>query len=296
MTRNRRQGSLVLPLVLVFIGLMFLLINLGVVDRSIWSNIIRFWPVLLILTGIDTLLRRSSAGAAFGAVVSTAVLIAAGMMLFHLFAPESWITQTQTFSHALNGASAAEVVLSCGDCSMDIYSNTSSTDLISGQVTLRRDEKLTESVRYEGSTIQFKLESEYWLPFLLSAERDAHRWAAGLNGSVPVELSLQTDGAVDLDLTDLLLTSVDLSAGDERCRITLGRESTTLFLSGERIEVFVPQDVAVRISGSASMELVVPADYIRTPDAVLSPNFEAAATRTEIVLRSGTERVDVRSL
>ena len=295
MTRRRRQGSLVFPLVLVFLGLMFLLINLGIVDRSIWSNIIRFWPILLILMGIDTLLRRSSAGAAFGTVVSTVVLIAAGITMFHLFAPESWVSETQSFSHSLDGASVAEVVLSCRDCSIELYAAPASDALISGHLTLRRDEKLTESVRIDNETIHYRLESESWLPFPLLAERGTHIWEAELNDSIPLTLSLQTDGAVDLDLTNLEASSVDISTGDERCRITLSQASSaTLFLSGNRIEVLVPRDVAVRVSGSASMELTVPSDYVRTESGTHSPNYETASIRAELVLRSGVEWIEIK--
>lgn len=296
MTRRRHQGSLVFPLLLVFLGLMFLLINLGVVDRSIWSDIIRFWPVLLILMGIDTLLRRSSAGAAFGTVLSTVVLIAAGITMFHLFAPEWWNSKTQSFSHSLDGASAAEVMLSCRDCSMELYAAPSSDALISGHLTLRRDEKLAESVRTNNETIRYQLESEYWLPFPLLAERGILLWEAGLNDSIPLTLSLQTGGgAVDLDLTDLEVSSVDISTGEERCQITLSQASSaTLFLSGDHIEVLVPRDVAVRVSGSASMELTVPSNYVRTESGTHSPNYETASIRAELVLRSGVKWIEIK--
>jgi cell wall-active antibiotic response 4TMS protein YvqF len=297
MTRRRHQGSLVFPLFLVFLGLMFLLINLGIVDRSIWSDVIRFWPVLLILMGIDTLLRRSSAGAAFGTVLSTVVLIAAGITLFHLFAPASWTSETQSFSHSLDGASAAEVMLSCRDCSMELYAAPASDTLISGHLTLRRDEKLTESVRISNETIRYQLESEYWLPFPLLAERGILLWEAGLNDSIPLTLSFQTGGAVDLDLTNLEVSSVDISTGEERCQITLSQASSaTLFLSGDRIEVLVPGDVAVRVTGSASMELSVPSDYVRTKSAIHSPNYETASIRAELVLRSGVEWIEIKSI
>ena len=296
MTKRRRQGGLVFPLVLVFFGLMFLLINLDVVDRAIWSEIIRYWPVLLILSGIDTLVRRSSAGAALGTVISTGVLIAAGIALFHLFAPESWITETHPFSHSLNGATAAEVVLSCRDCSMDISANTATDELIGGNLTLRRDERLTESVRRDGDTLHFQLESEYRLPFLLTADRATHEWEVSLNDSVPLTLSVRTDGTVDLDLTHIQVTSVDVSTGDDRCRITLSQRATTLFLSGDRIEVLVPANVGVRVTGAASMELVVPSDYVRTANEILSPNYETATIRTELVLRPGAEWIEIKQL
>jgi hypothetical protein len=203
MTKRKHRGSLLFPLALIFLGLMFLLINLGVIDRMIWSEIVRYWPVLLIIMGIDALLRHSSMGAAFGTVVGAAVVIAAGIALFHLFAPEAWITERQTFAHPLGGATAAEITLSCDDCSMIIGSQSgvpSSGHLISGSLTLRCDERLTQSVRRDGATAHFRLESDYRLPFLLSASRTTHLWEADLSESIPLSLSVETNGSVDLDL------------------------------------------------------------------------------------------------
>ena len=47
MRANRLAGGLVILL----IGLMFLLANMGVLDLSVWALVFRFWPVLLIVGG-----------------------------------------------------------------------------------------------------------------------------------------------------------------------------------------------------------------------------------------------------
>lgn len=300
MTKRKHRGSLLFPLALVFLGLMFLLINLGVVDRMIWSEIVRYWPVLLIIMGIDALLRRSSMGAALGTVVGAAIVIAAGIALFHLFAPEAWITERQTFAHPLGEATAAEIVLSCDSCSMTIGSQSeipSSGNLISGSLSLRCDERLTQSVRRDGNTAHFRLESDYRLPFLLSASRITHLWEADLSESIPLSLSVETNGGVDLDLTNVLVTSADISTGDDPCLITLSQVSSTMFyLSGKHIEVRVLQGTGVRVRGSASMELIVPPEYVRTEDGILSPDYESALFRTELVLRPGTEWIKIKSV
>ena len=297
MTKRRSRGSLLLPLALVFLGVMFLLVNLGVIDRTIWSEIVRYWPVLLILIGIDGLVRRSSVGIAFGTVAGAAVLISAGFVLFHLFAPEAWITERHAFSYPLGGTTAAEVVLSCRDCSMEIGAQSALSDsdnLISGALTLRRNEHLTETVREDGGKTQFRLESDYRLLFL-SSEREGHNWEVDLNESIPLSLSLATDGVVNLDLTSILIESADVSTGDDLCTVSLSLVSdATVYLSGSRIEVLVPASIGVRITGSASMELTVPSDYVRTENATLSSNYESAPYRTDIVLRPGAEWIEIK--
>ena len=298
MVKRKRRGSLLFPLALIFLGVMFLLTNLGVVDSTIWSQLVRYWPVLLILLGIDTLLQRPSVGAAIGAVVSAVVLIAAGITLFYLFAPGVWITEQQTFEHPLSGARAAEIVLSCRDCSMNVSPQSELSDpenLISGSLALRRDEHLTESVRRDGDKIRYRLESDYRLPFLLFAERESRVWEIDLSESIPLSISIATNGIVNLDLTGITLKSADISTGDDPCTITLPRESSAIvYLAGSHVEVRVPDGVGVRVTGSASMELAVPQDYGQTEDGILSPDYESTIYRSDIVLRPGSEWIEIK--
>jgi len=297
MAKRKRRGSLLFPLALVFLGVMFLLTNLDVVDSSIWSQLIRYWPVLLILLGIDTLLQRPSVGAAVGAIIGAAVLIAAGITLFYFFAPEAWITEQQQFAHPLGGATAAEIVLSCRDCSMNVGPKSDLSDsenLISGSLILRRDEHLTQTVRGDGAETQFLLESDYRLPFLRSAQREDHVWDLNLSESIPLSLSIATNGIVNLDLTGIIVESADISTGDNLCTIILSRESnTTVYLSGSHVEVRVPEDIGVRVAGSTSKELTVPPDYVQTENGILSPNYESALYRSDIVLRPGSQWIEI---
>lgn len=299
MSSRRSNRSLVFPLILVFLGVMFLLTNLGIVEHGIWSEIVRYWPVLLILMGIDALLRRSSMSAALGTVISAAVIIIAGIVLFQLFAPDEWIRDTQAFAHPLGSASTADIVLACQDCTMDISTESEAASrgyLISGALNLRRDERLRQTVGRDDERARFKLESTYRLPFLTWTDRSTSMWHIQLNDSVPLALSVSTQGTLMMDLTDVLLESADISTGDHRSTITLPRTSSpTLTLSGSHINVLVPDNVGVRIAGAVSSELIVPASYVSTDDGYVSPDYNAAVYRSDIVLRTGSERVEIRS-
>jgi len=43
---------------LVFLGVVFLLQTLNVLPWGLWVTLWQFWPVLIIITGLDILLRR----------------------------------------------------------------------------------------------------------------------------------------------------------------------------------------------------------------------------------------------
>ena len=77
---NQRQAqhrkSLVGPLLLIGAGIVFLLSNLGMVSGSIWDILFRYWPVLLIIGGLDAVYRREGLfGPVFLVSLGTIILL-----------------------------------------------------------------------------------------------------------------------------------------------------------------------------------------------------------------------------
>jgi lia operon protein LiaF len=76
--RSPIRGSLAGPAVLIGLGIVFLLNNLGYLGWGIWDTLLRLWPVLLIAVGLDLLIgRRSALGSALLALLVVAALGAA---------------------------------------------------------------------------------------------------------------------------------------------------------------------------------------------------------------------------
>jgi lia operon protein LiaF len=58
--RHKKHGEGLLGgLLLVFLGIVFLLNNLGFVPSSVWNEVWKFWPVLFILLGLRLLAGRN---------------------------------------------------------------------------------------------------------------------------------------------------------------------------------------------------------------------------------------------
>lgn len=55
---TRHRPSFFFPLLLIVVGIVFLLENLGVLQGSAWDLILRLWPLLLVVMGLDGLIRR----------------------------------------------------------------------------------------------------------------------------------------------------------------------------------------------------------------------------------------------
>ena len=70
-----RSRSLFWPILLIGVGVMLLLNNLGIVSWNTWNLIWRFWPLVLVAIGIDVLFgQRSVLGAVFSAMLVLALM------------------------------------------------------------------------------------------------------------------------------------------------------------------------------------------------------------------------------
>ncbi len=74
--------------ILILLGILFLLSNFGVLPWSVWEIIGRFWPVALILFGLEILIGGTVLGNIIFGVIG--LLFFAGIVLLGL-----WIANTQ---------------------------------------------------------------------------------------------------------------------------------------------------------------------------------------------------------
>lgn len=89
--RQRSKRSYFGPILLITVGVLFLGNNLGVIPGGGWSILWKLWPVLLIIAGLDDLIRRQG-------IAWPIILIGVGaFLLFNNFGSQAWISWTQLF-------------------------------------------------------------------------------------------------------------------------------------------------------------------------------------------------------
>ena len=102
MSEERPDRSYEMPtggIFLLLLGVVFLLQSLGVLPWSLWNTLWRFWPVVLIITGLGLLLRR------FNVWLVSLLLLA---LLFACLGIAAW--QNRTPSPSGQGAQGYSIV------------------------------------------------------------------------------------------------------------------------------------------------------------------------------------------
>jgi hypothetical protein len=208
---SRRYRSLFWPVMIIGIGVLWLLGNMEIIQPVSLGGLLRFWPVLLIVAGLDMLIVRRSSW--MGALMGLLVI---GFIGFVLIAGPGlgWVqtatTKTERFSANIDQASAATVVLDLAEYPSEI--NTLSDDdlLFDAEIRHHGVVSLTDT-----GTTQRVLRLAYTpAPGTLFSFGMNEEWQIGLSPQIPLALNVDAgSGPATLNLTDLNLTHLGLDAG-----------------------------------------------------------------------------------
>jgi len=250
------RGPILFPLILVALGFLLLFSNLGYISFDFWQFIKTWWPLLLIVFGLDILI---------GSLRARNV-------------------KARTLALDLGAAPQADVTIHYG-----------AGDLIIGKAAPGKvvDGTFEGEVRYDAKPdgrVWLKLEPLNWWGW----SPRGYRWNVGLTDAVPLKLTLDGGAAnANADLTDLKVTDLRLKTGASSTVIKLPRAAgmTTVRINAgaASVKLFVPDGVAARVHSS----MAVGSNDInrqRFPPSggdYVSPDYAAALNKIDIQFEGG---------
>ena len=265
--RRKNHRSFFWPIMLISLGVLLLMSNLGIVAWSTWNMLWRFWPLILVAVGIDVLFGQRSA---FGAIISAFLVLAliavvAGAIFFadklpilnNLTSEASW--QTSHVEHELDDYESANVFIDWTSPPGSLYALSDSDTLIDGDLTYQGE--LIFDVDSRGDVADVNLDTRLinnWNITLFQGSPRAE-WEIGLTPEIPLDLSLDTgSGRCDFDLSELMIDDLYLDSGSGSIHMALPEDQSFHFEmdSGSgSVQIDLPEDTGVRVdldSGSGS--------------------------------------------
>jgi hypothetical protein len=298
--KKPRNANLFGPLLLIFIGCIFLLNTLGMLEWSIWWQILRLWPVLLIAAGLELLIgRRSAWGSLLAAVLAMAVLVGA-----------LWLVRSHTLTTSLpseeirqplGSVTQAKIVIEPGVGTLRIEASPESASLVEGQINVGRAEDVVQAFSQEGNRATYQLTTggEAWIPF--TGGWDERRvWDLGLSPGATLDLESSLGvGSSELDLTGLALSSLMATTGIGRMEVLLpaeGRFQAQVDGAIGMTVIVIPEGMAARIQADTALaSRKVPEGYEEQQDGVyVSPGYATAENRVDLVLTQALGAVEIR--
>lgn len=301
MSEGTRRGGLVGPILLVGLGALLLLNNLGITAVSVWDVLFHLWPLILIAIGLDLLIgRRSVWGSLLVLVLILAVFIG-GILLIGV--QDGTALTGEDIAQSLGGVTEAEISLGPAIGLIRVGSlPPGSSNLIQGTIRLMSGEDLKQEFNPDRDPARLTLRSsgQTWFP-VIGGWGDKATWDLGLNPEVALNMDLSLGvGKIEVDLTGLDMTSVEVSLGLGKTIITLPDEGRfTAKISGAIGETYVviPQGMAVRIHVSTGLGTSsMPSGFIRHGDTYSSPGYESAEDRVDMDISQAMGMITVVDL
>jgi len=300
--RRRPYRSLFWPIVFIGVGIVWLLLNLGIIESvNVWG-FLHLWPLLLIFIGLDVLFGRR--WPALGAVVG---LAAVGVVIFLLVvgSPLGWFDsgprwiidtgeggwtfdqpdiQTAHFEEAVNDATSAEVNLNVSFWPVEVSPLPAGSDnLVEADIAyfgeaifdVSGESSRSVTVGMDEVRVRSNLEFDY----------GDYTWNIGLSPDVPVDLQVNGGmGSGDFDLRGLQLE--DLAINGAMGEITLFLPATGSGYDAEintgmgSVDVSVDEgaEVALGINGGLGETQI---DVGPNADVALSINTGAGSVRLQ---------------
>ncbi len=293
--RPRRGNGL--AVLLIVVGVLILLANFGWFDWFAVARLVNLWPVLLVAIGADMLTRGRHRAIVWGAAVVVGALLYAydsgGPGGVFVGAPP----EAHAISHALGGATAAEVTIDTSVGTLRLSSLASGTDLVRGTIDTGRGEVLVDDLSHRGDTAVLHLSSRQGRGVTLRGG-DRRQWDLQLTQAVPIDLNVQTGvGQARLDLRDVHVSSLRMEAG-------VGQVTATLPASGDyradfkagvgATHITIPAGMAARVSVQSGLGAVhVNGTFDRNGDVYETPGYANASNRVDLHVEGGLGQITV---
>ncbi|MDO8688590.1 MAG: DUF5668 domain-containing protein [Dehalococcoidia bacterium] len=312
---HRRGFSVLGPAILIALGAVFLLNSLDIVPWSVWGTLWRFWPVILILLGVQTILGRSGANWAICLVVSVAaVLLLVGVVV--AASQAGWINgfpidggpvtqqtkeaQAGSVSNELGTIQEARVTLEFGAGRLSMDSLPSGSDKLvvvdysAGAVGRIPGTKFTQVGRQGNLDIAGSKEVKFG--FVSGADE----WKVHLSPAVPQDLTVRigaADGNLDLRGLKVRTLNLDVGASTVIVRLPANAGSTNAFVNSgaATVTLEISPEVGARIvSDSGLASINASSRFSRAGGVFTTDDYQTAANRLDVELKAGVSTVSIK--
>ncbi len=290
--RREYRGGFVGPTILIGLGILLLLSNLGMLQWSIWDAAWKLWPILLIAAGLDVLIGRRSA---IGSCLSTLIVLALIAGAIAVFAMPGWFgvggpgpdITGQGVSQPLEGARYGDVTIRPAAASLRVAGGAAEGKLLEGTVSLPAGEAAAGSSRMANDVLYYSLASRDVRPYVGRPGGD-RTWDLRLTDQAQLALRVGMGaGQVTADLRGLKLTSVVVEMGAGQAIITVpagGRLDMRVNVAVGEAVIRVPRGSAVRVNAKMAL------GTSRLPNGTShfgassysSPGFESTSDRIDV--------------
>lgn len=253
------RSRIIMGVLLICLGLLFLLNTFGYLNWNTWRILFRFWPLILIVGGLNILLRNTRI---WWLVPILVILIFISLIMlsnqdllpghFHRFRSDKNYSGSYKSSRSLKeGLKRLRVEVDCktGKLKFEKVKNKNKLYDINLNYT---DIKPEISYNIKDSSLGYlHLKQEAGFSFNKIYGND---WDVFLTGEFPLEIEIDAGtGEMDLDLSKLSVKNLEIDSGVSDLKLQLNNYDTNVEIDSgaSDIKIYIPEEAGLRINTSS---------------------------------------------
>ncbi len=290
--KQLRSDKIVGGLFLIGLGILFLLLNLGIISWSIVGNIFQLWPLILVVIGINIIAKNNAIVKVITWLLFLIIFIGYGYLY-------SGGISLNNNGHTMNSSKLAEtatgkVNIDFGGAKLDIGSvNRNLIEANANHNNVRPQIKYSNDNSHV--TIDLKTEKD-----IIKFGNNTLDYNIRLNNQIVWDIEADL-GAVSgkLDLTELKVARLNMNLGASNLRIYLGDKHTSTDMKidagASNIELIIPEALGmkVKVDGMISKTSLNRLGWQQVNDYYISPNYEDAVSKAVVIIDLGVGKLDI---
>ncbi|HSX58540.1 MAG TPA: DUF5668 domain-containing protein [Candidatus Saccharimonadales bacterium] len=286
-------------IVLIALGAVFLLNNFGVLPWDIWQNIWKFWPVLLILIGVEFVLGRPSSFKIFLLLLAL-IFIVPIVLILNPLTRNPLANGTATFEKPLGNLTKASFIYKLPSNNLTISAlKTTSSKSFESSVKYSKalpTPTLTTEQHFGEASYTFSQPYRY-VPF---ASNLGNTIETKISPLIPIEInSTSTAGVFQLNLTSLKANLVTLESTTGQIEIDYSKDfsnKTYLKTTAANITLKIPKEIDARVK-IESLVKNIKIDQNRfkqTDNTYQTANFPTSTLKIDIEISGSASSVTIK--
>lgn len=285
-------------MILVMLGIIFLIANLGIISWSFIFNIFTLWPLVLIIVGINFIFRRNYIVRTGSWIFLIVAVLGYSIIYDHDYGNYSYNSNYTQAADAVikdEEVASSELELKLGGTELDLYGGNekylvdiSANDKIHHRVESYKDNKHA-IIFVENSSKEF-----------FGRRRINHKIDLSLNTEIPWVINAKV-GAIKgrLDFSDIELTELNIEVGAGDLDIQFGElayiTSANINAGASNLKLHIPNDLGVKINSSSvlSNTNLSGLGWTKLGNEYISPNYDEAESKIHLDIKMGIGNMNV---
>lgn len=270
--RRKEEESFFFPILLICVGVIWLLINQGIIPEENIYRLAPFWPLLLVLGGLSLLFGRL-----WWPLKALVWLAGGALAVWVVWLPSASYPQVQgaglnrqSLTEPLGSVTAASIRVELGIYPANIFAAKNRENLLTADVYSLDEVLLTRSGNQDQNLHLFErddFDGMSWFQHITDLAAVGQKpWQIGLAPDLPLDLTVSSGtGKSTLNLTGLTLSRLSVDAGTGSIKVQLPVQKASLPVkihtgtgSGQ---IILPADTSVDLSaesGTGSLNIQIP--------------------------------------